>query len=240
MNIIDIIVILGIAFCAYIGMKKGFIKSLVSFVGIIVVFILAYFMKNPIADWLCINLPFFNFTGSFKGATILNVIFYQIVAFIIMFSLLMTAYHVVVRLSGIVERLLKMSFLLAIPTKIGGLIVGIFEGVLISLIAIIILSLPILKFSWVEDSAIRNYLYNISPVVGNVTGSMNESVDEILKLKEKFDNDEDKEEFNLSSLDVLLKHKAMKVSLAEKLVNSGKLNINTEKAMEIVNKYKED
>lgn len=238
MNIIDVIVILLIAFCGYLGLKKGFIKSLVSFVGIFLVFIIAYFMKNPIADWLCINLPFFNFTGSLKGAVILNVIFYQIIAFIIMFSLLMTAYHVVVKLSGVVERLLKMSFLLAIPTKIGGVIVGVLEGVFISLIAIVILSLPVLKFDLIEKSAIRNYLYNISPVVGNITGSMNESVDEILSLKEKFENDDDKEEFNLSSLDIMLKHHAMKVSLAEKLVNGGKLNINPDKAMEIVNKYK--
>ena len=238
MNIIDIIVILGIAFCGYLGMKKGFVKSLVSFVGIVIVFILAYFMKNPIADWLCLNLPFFNFTGSLKGATILNVIFYQIVAFIIMFSLLMAAYHVIVKVSGLVERLLKMSFILAVPTKIGGLIVGILEGVVISLIAIVILSLPVLKLGWVEDSAIRNYLYNVSPVIGNITGSMNDSVDEILELKEKFNNKENKEEFNLSSLDIMLKHSAMKVSLAEKLVNSGKLNIDPDKAMEIVNKYK--
>ena len=237
MNIIDIIVILLIAFSAYIGMKKGFVKSLVSFVGIVVVFILAYFMKNPIADWLCLNLPFFNFTGSFRGATILNVIFYQIVAFIIMFSLLMVAYHVIVRISGLVERLLKTSFILAVPTKIGGLIVGIFEGIVISLIAIVVLSLPVLKFNLVEDSAIRNYLYNVSPLIGNITGSMNESVDEILELKEKFNNKEDKEEFNLGALDIMLKHKAMKVSLAEKLVNSGKLNINQDKAKEIISKY---
>jgi uncharacterized membrane protein required for colicin V production len=238
MNIIDIIVILGIIFSAYIGMRKGFVRSLVAFVGIVIVFILAYFMKNPIADWLCLNLPFFNFTGSFKGATILNVIFYQIIAFIIMFSLLMVAYHVIVRISGLVERLLKTSFILAVPTKIGGLIVGILEGIVISLIAIVILSLPVLKFDLIENSAIRNYLYNVSPVIGNITGSMNESVDEILELKEKINNKENKEEFNLSSLDIMLKHKAMKVSLAEKLVNSGKLNINSDKAMEIVNKYK--
>lgn len=238
MNIIDIIVILGIIFSGYIGMRKGFVKSLVSFVGIVLVFILAYFMKNPIADWLCMNLPFFNFTGSFKGATILNVIFYQIVAFIIMFSLFMAAYHVAVKLSGLVERLLKTSFLLAVPTKVGGMIIGVFEGIVISLIAIVILSLPVLKFDLIENSAIRNYLYNVSPIIGNITGSMNDSVDEILELKEKFDTDDNKEEFNLRSLDIILKHNAMKVSLAERLVNSGKLNINPEKAMEIVNKYK--
>ena len=238
MNIIDIIVILLIVFFGYYGMKRGFVKSLVSLLGIIIVFILAYFMKNPIADWLCINLPFFNFTGSFKGATILNVIFYQVVAFIIMFSMLMVAYHIIVKVSGLVERLLKTSFILRVPTKVGGIIVGVLEGIFISLIAIIILSLPILKFDLIETSAIRNYLYNVSPIVGNITGSMNTSIDEILELKEKFENNENKEEFNLSSLDIMLKHHAMKVCLAEKLVNSGKLNINPEKAMEIVNKYK--
>ena len=238
MNIIDIIVILGIAFSGYLGMKKGFVKSLVSFFGIVIVFILAYFMKNPIADWLCLNLPFFNFTGSFKGATILNVIFYQIVSFIIIFSLLMVAYHVIVKVSGFVEKLLKMSFILAVPTKIGGLIVGVLEGIVISLIAIVVLSLPVLKFDLIENSAIRNYLYNVSPIVGNITGSMNTSIDEILELKEKFENQDNKEEFNLSSLDIMLKHKAMKVSLAEKLVNSGKLNIDSTKAMKIINKYK--
>ena len=240
MSIIDIVVILGIVFSGYLGMKKGFVKSLVSFVGIVVVFILAYFMKNPIADWLCLNLPFLNFTGSFKGETILNVIFYQLLAFIIMFSLLITAYHVVVKLSGLVERLLRTSFLLAVPSKVGGMIVGVLEGIVISLIAIIVLSLPVLKLDWVENSAIRNYLYNVSPIVGNITGSMNESVDEILELKEKFDNEEDKEEFNLACLDVMLKDNAMKVSLAERLVKSGKLNIDEEKAMEIVNRYKND
>ena len=238
MNIIDILVILFVALSAYLGMKKGFVKSLVTLFGIVIVFILAYFMKNPLADWLCVNLPFFNFTGSFKGATILNVIFYQLVAFMVMFSLLMVAYHVIVRVSGLVERILKMSFILSVPTKIGGLIVGIFEGIFISLIGIIILSLPILKFDLIENSAIRNYLYNVSPVIGNITGSMNSSIDEILELKEKFENNDNKEEFNLSSLEILLKHSAMKVSLAEKLVYSGKLNINPEKAMEIVNKYK--
>ena len=55
----------------------------------------------------------------------------------------------------------KASFILAVPTKIGGLIVGILEGIVISLIVIVILSLPVLKLGWVEDSAIRNYLYNL-------------------------------------------------------------------------------
>ena len=89
MNIIDIIAILIIVLFAYLGKKKGFVKSIVSFLGLILVFIISFIMKNPIADWLSLNLPFFNFTGSFKGATILNVIIYQLIAFILVFSILM-------------------------------------------------------------------------------------------------------------------------------------------------------
>ena len=49
---------------------------------------------------------------------------------------------------------------------------------------------------------------------------MNTSVDEILELKEKFNNKEDKEEFNLSSLEIMLKHKAMKVSYFIKIIQN--------------------
>jgi len=244
MNIIDVIVLLTIVFSGLIGMKKGFVKSLVSFLGIIIVFILSFSMKDKIADWMCLNLPFFNFSGDFKGATILNVIIYQTVAFMAIFSILMAVYHLIVRISGLAEWLLKISIIGIIPTKIGGLIVGLLKGILISLIAIVILSLPTLKLGFIDgtklvkDSTIRNYLYNSSPVVGNVTKDLNNSVEEILELKDKFDNKETKEDFNLSSLDIMLKHKVIKTTLAEKLVNSGKLKIDEEKAKEIINKYK--
>ena len=244
MNIIDVIVIFTIVFSGLIGMKKGFVKSLVSFIGIIIVFVLSFTMKDKIADWMCLNLPFFNFSGSFKGATILNVIIYQAVAFMAIFSILMAAYHLIVKISGLAEWLLKLSIIGIIPTKIGGLIVGLLKGILVSLIAIVILSLPALKLGFIDgtnlvkDSAIRNYLYNISPIVGNVTRDLNNSVEEILDLKEKFKTEDDKEDFNLSSLDIMLKHKIIKTSLAEKLVNSDKLKIDTNKALEIINKYK--
>lgn len=237
MNIIDIIVILIIGLFGYIGMRKGFVKSAISFIGLIFVFIISFIMKNPIADWLCLNLPFFNFSGGFKGATILNVIIYQLIAFIVVFSILMTVYHIIVKVSGLVERILKLSFVLAIPTKVGGIIIGILEGIIVSLIGIVVLSLPVLKFNLVEESLIRKYLYDVSPVVGNVTGSLNGSVSEIMELKEKFNNNDNKEEFNLSCLDILLKHKVLKKDLATKLVNGGKLKVDNTKANNIISKY---
>ena len=103
---------------------------------------------------------------------------------------------------------------------------------------IMVLSLPTLNFGLVRDSAIRNYLYNASPIMGNVTGNTNDAIDEIIELKDKFEDSEDKEEFNLSCLDSLLKHKVITVDYTEKLINSGKLKVDKNKAQIIVNKYK--
>ncbi len=238
MSIIDVLVVLLITMCAVIGMKKGFIKTFVSFVGIILVFILSYLLKDILAEWMSLNLPFFSFGGSFSGATILNVIIYQLLAFFIVFVVLMTLYSVLVKVSGLIERILKITIILSIPTKIGGLIVGILEGIIISLILIIFLSLPVLNFGLVRDSIIRKYLYNISPIVGNITSNTNDAVDEIMTLKDKFDEDEDKEEFNIECFEALLKHHVIGTSYSEKLVYSGKLKINEDRAKAIIDRYK--
>ncbi len=238
MNIIDVIVILLVLMFGVLGMKQGFIRSLVSLVGIVLVFVLSYYLKDPIAEWLSLNLPFFEFAGSFKGATILNVIIYQLIAFFIVFAILMALYSILIIASKIIEWLLKLTIILIIPSKIGGFIVGLFEGVVVSLIIVMLFSLPTLNLSIVEDSAVRNYLYNTSPIMGNVTRDTNNAIEEIIDLKDKFADSENKEEFNLSCLDSLLKHKVIKTGYAEKLINSDKLKINKARATSIVNRYK--
>jgi hypothetical protein len=142
-------------------------------------------------------------------------------------------------MSGIVDRFLKLTVILYLPSKIGGFILGVFEGVIVSLIFIIILSLPTLNFSLIRESTIRKYLYNNSPIIGNVTSNTNDAISEIIELKDKFNDQEDKEEFNLECMDVLLKHKVVKYDYLEKLIYSGKLKVNKDRALSILNKYKE-
>lgn len=239
MNIIDILVIIIIVLYGLYGMKRGFIKSLVSLIGLILVFIISYLLKDSLAEWMSLNLPFFEFGGSFKGATILNVVIYQAIAFLIIFCVLYAIYGIIVHVSSLAERILKLTVILAIPSKIGGFIIGILEGAIISLILIVVLSLPVLNFDLIRESTIRKYLYNNSPIIGNITSNTNNSIDEIIELKETFENNEDKEGFNLSCMDILLKHKVVKTDYLEKLINSEKLKINKDKALEIINKYKE-
>ena len=48
MNIIDVVIILFILLIGIIGWHNGFIKTIVSAVGIILVFSLSFILKNPI------------------------------------------------------------------------------------------------------------------------------------------------------------------------------------------------
>ena len=80
MIVIDILIILLIILFGVYGYKTGFVKTVVDTVGLILVFVFAYLFKDPIAEWMSYNLPFFGFWGSFKGITILNVIIYQLIA----------------------------------------------------------------------------------------------------------------------------------------------------------------
>ena len=77
MNIIDVVIILIILCGAVIGFKRGVIKELVMTVGFLLVFIISFYLKNPIAEWLSPYLPFFDFWGVFEGVTVLNIILYH-------------------------------------------------------------------------------------------------------------------------------------------------------------------
>ena len=97
LNIFDVGIILLLILFIILGIKKGVIKELVSLVGIIIVFILSWSLKGIIGNFLCIILPFFKFTGIIEGMSSLNILLYQAIAFIIVFSLLMGLYGLSLR-----------------------------------------------------------------------------------------------------------------------------------------------
>jgi len=237
MNIIEIVIILFVLVIGINGWKRGFIRSVVSAVGIILVFILAFYLKNPIAEWLSLNLPFFNFWGDFKDVTIINVVIYQLIAFIIVYSILMIIYAFIVKISKFLERILKMTVILGLPSKILGFFVGIFEGLVISTIALMLLSLPVLGFELVHQSKLKTVLFESTPGISNIMGSTSQAITEIMDLRDEFSSNSTKDRFNEKSLDIMLKYKVIKVDYAKKLVNSGKLKINENNANAIIKNY---
>ena len=237
MNIVDIVLIIFILLVAGAGWKNGFIRTAIGVIGIIIVFVLSFYLKNPIAEWLSLNLPFFNFGGAFKDVTILNVVIYQVIAFLIVFSILMAIYGFILKITNVIEKILKFTIILGIPSKILGFIVGLVEGYFLAGVILIIFSLPVLNFDLVRDSSIRKFMFEKTPIMGSMLNDTTKAYDEIMDLRDEFSSNSKKNEFNKKSFEIMLKYKIIGTDYAEKLISSGKLEIDD--ANNIIEKYKE-
>lgn len=238
MEIVDIIILIIILFGAVIGFKRGFTRSLVSALGFIIIAILAFFLKNPLSVLLYENLPFFKFGGILKGVTVLNIALYELLAFVIVLAILGIALKILMVATSVFEKLLKMTIILGIPSKIMGAVVGAVEAFVIVFIALYVISLPIFNISFVENSKWKNQILNNTPVLSAFSKKTMGVVNEFAGIKEKYeDNNKNAEEFNKEVLDLFLKYDVVKVSSIDKLVEKGKLQINN--IEEILMKYRE-
>ena len=239
MNIIDIIIILFLILGAYIGFKQGFTKSLVSFLGILFVAIIAYFLKNPVSEFLMSFCPFFNFGGIIKGVTVLNIAVYEIIAFILVFSILMIALKVLLLATGILETILKFTIILGIPSKILGSIVGIIKHYVIIFFVLYFLSMPnFVDVEFIKNSNYREPILRNTPLLSNVAESTLKVLDEFKGLSDKYTDTENSNEFNLETLDLFLKYKVVTVDTVKKLENNGKIDIT---GMDrVISKYEEE
>lgn len=238
MNIVDVILIIFILLVAASGWKAGFIRTVIGAVGIIIVFVLSFYFKNPLAEWLSLNLPFFNFWGAFKDVTILNVVIYQAIAFFIVFAILISIYGVILRITNVIERILKFTIILGIPSKILGFIAGLFEGYFLVGVILVIFSLPVLNFEEVRESSVKNFMFSKTPIMGSMLKDTTNAYDEIMDLRDEFSSNSKKDEFNKKSFEIMLKYKIINTDYAEKLVSSGKLKIDN--AQNIIDKYKNE
>ena len=226
MNVIDVAVVLLILCAGVVGLKRGVFKELVMTVGLLIVYILAFKLKDPIANWLSINLPFFNFCGYFYGATALNILLYQAIAFIIMFALLMVVFNVILSITGVFEKVLKFTVILGIPSKILGFIVGLIEGYIVMFMVLFVLNLPFLRVDVVEQSRLREPILNSSPILSNVAHNANNAISDIYKLEKNFMNNKNVDYFNNETVRILLKYNIVTREYIDKLEASGKININ--------------
>ncbi|MBE6157193.1 MAG: CvpA family protein [Firmicutes bacterium] len=237
MNIFDIGIVLILIMCAITGFKKGVIKETVSLIGIILVFVIAFLLKGYVGNILCKYLPFFQFSGNLKGIVALNILMYQIIAFFILYSILIGIYAIVLRISGIFQKLVNMTIVLIIPSKIGGAIVSFISGYIIMFVVLLTLSIP-LKNSEIFTSSnmVNKILYN-TPVLSNSTSGITDSTKEICDLGKMLSKKEiNTNEANLKTLDVMLKHKIVNKKTVEQLIVLDKLNgINNINS--VLNKY---
>lgn len=233
MNIVDIIILAILATFALIGFKRGVLKSLVAFVGFILIVCLAYIFKDILGNIMILDLPFIKFSIA-GGSVIMNIVLYQTIAFLIILILLGIVYKILLAITGIVEKILKLTIILGIPSKILGLIVGILEGIIIVYLLLFFAVQPYIKMDILDNSNFAKTILNKTPILSSFSENtlviINE-VDEAVKNKDEVD-------FDLKLTDLILKRKVVSPEIMQKLVDSKKIEIDG--IQEIINQYKEN
>lgn len=239
MNIVDVIIILLIAFGGVLGFKRGFIRSLVSALGTIAIVILAFFLKNPVSVLLYENLPFFDFGGIIKGVTVLNIALYELLAFIILLAILGIMLKVLTLVTSVFEKILTMTIILGIPSKILGAVVGTLKWFVIVFIGLYVLNMPMFNIKEVEESHFANGILENTPILSNIIDDTTKVIDEFIVLKDNYeDKNVDPKEFNRQTLELFLKYDVVTVESVEKLISKEKLKIGN--VDEILDKYRNE
>lgn len=225
MNILDIAIALVLIMSAIIGFKRGAIKEVVSLVGIIIVFILAFLLKGVLGNVLCKWLPFFNFAGNLEGVTVLNILLYQLIAFLIIYSLLFSVYMIVVKISGIVQKIVHMTVILWLPSKLIGAVVAFITGYVMVFVVLLALLIPLKDTDIFKNSKFANYIVYDTPILASSSTNISTSINEIYELGEDLSKgDISKNEANVKTMDILLKYKVVSAETARELVVLDKLD----------------
>ena len=137
----------------------------------------------------------------------------------------MLLWRIVVFASSIVQKIIDMTIILGLPSKILGFLIGLVEYYLISFVIIYILVLPIFSVKEVVDSRYANIILEKTPIVSSSFGEKMEFLNEFVSLKEKYKNTESATQFNYDTLDLFLKYDIINVNSAKKLREKNKLKI---------------
>lgn len=222
--IINVFIFFILVVGIYFGYKRGFNKSCISFLGIIIVLFGAYFLKNPISIFFYKHLPFFNFGGPLAGVTVLNILLYEFLAFLVTASLLYIILRIIAVFTTLVDKLLSIILSLGIPSELLGAIIGFMEFYVI-LYAIIFMFTSFANIAGIELSpSIADNIRN-TPVLNETVGKTLSSFVDVTALINDYKMGDNNKDFNYAALEILLKNKIISIDNAKELLISGKIDI---------------
>lgn len=225
MNLVDLIIIVLLVMGVVVGFKRGLIRQLLSLCGTIIAAVLAFLFKTPLAQLLCEYLPFFSFKGVLAGLSVLNLFVYEVIAFLIILAIFVGLLQVLIFLSNILEKIVSMTIIFALPSKLAGAVFGVLENYIVVFIILYIVSLPFFNIDIIRGSELRDPIVTKTPVLNKLAEKSVEVGTEIANLVDKYKIEEDKNQYNLDTLDVLLKYNITKVETVDRLVEKNKIQL---------------
>lgn len=230
--IIDIGILLLLLMGAIVGFKRGFIKQTVMFLGTILVIVLAYFLKNPVASLFYSIFPFIDFGNSYS--VVLNILMYEVIAFLLVAAILFALLNILIKFTNVFEKILNATIILGIPSKLLGALMGVLQYFVVIFFVLYLLNLPILNLNLTNNTKVGSAILNNTPVLSNMFDKELNAASEIIELNSKYAN-RNSEAYNLEALDIMLKNNIISVKSANILLEKDKIDFDG--AEEIINQY---
>ena len=224
MQVVDVIILLMLGMGAVVGFKRGFLRQSVQSIGGILTVVLAFIFRGPLAAFLFQMFPAFNFKGIFDGISSLNILVYEVIAFMILLMIFGLIFRIVLAVATFIEKFLNATIILAIPSKILGAAMGLLEAYLMVFIVLFILTLPVFNLSLINQSKYKDKILAGTPVVSSLAKKTINSFDDIYALKDEFAKNTDRLQLDEKVLKILIDNKIISADRAAKLYEEGKLN----------------
>jgi len=225
--VVDIILLAFIALGGLAGWKKGLLKSLIGFIGVVAIVIVSYTLKNSLANFLIDTLPFFNFGGVLSGLGSINILFYHLISFIVIFVILYAILNIILTVTGFIDTLLKFTVIWILPSKIGGAIIGLLEAWVYIFLVLFVLSQFSFTNALIKDSTIKNVVLDHTPVVGTYLSGAKVAAEKIYEGIDQFSKDKtkDKDDINLFILQTAINYGLITKEKAQELMDIGKIEL---------------
>ena len=223
-NLVDIIIVLLLISGFITGYKKGFIKQVISTVGIIIVVVLAFLLKNNLSIFLYKTCPFFT-VGLLENYSLLNILFYELMSFFILFVVFSIILKIILKIIGIADDILEDSGLLRTIFKILGGLLGALESYVAIFVILLVLSLPTFSLDftkYIQKSKLKSYILNNTILISNVSKPLIKTIDSINELEVK--KNIGKKEFNCKTIEIFKKNKIVSEESIKYLEEKNKIN----------------
>ncbi len=222
--IVNIVIILLVVLATMDGYKKGLFESVVKFLGFIIACVVAFAFKNKLSVLMYTYLPFFKFGGAIKGVTAINILLYELIAFIIIYIVAMLVINLLIKMTGLIDKLVKAIPIIGFVDQLLGAVVGFIDAIVVLYLVIFIFKFGCNMFGFYVRPSLADNIMEI-PILNDKFGSSIDAFDDIIALKDDY-NSSEKDEFNNKAIKILLDKKVITKENLDVLIKKNKISYN--------------
>lgn len=157
MGIVDAVLICLLIVGALDGVRKGAIRSIVEFVGSILVIVLSWMLKNNFANILIKVYP------NIGKNVAVSAIIYNVIAFLILLIAFSILLFVILKITDFIENVFKATIVLGFLSRVVGAVFGAIKAYILIFFALLIMRGLNIRF--IEHSKVSDFMLEKTPLV---------------------------------------------------------------------------